>query len=386
MQEHQVNGASSNPIGERAQHLFEEQSRTLHWRLDRMFAVLMAFQWAAAILAALWVSPRAWVGAESQLHPHVWTAMLLGGIIALPAILLGLFRPSRVSTRHAIGVCQMLMGGLFIHLSGGRIETHFHVFGSLAFLAFYRDWRVLVSASAVVVVDHLARGFFWPQSIFGTALASDWRWLEHAGWVIFEDAFLILSCRQSIGEMSNLAERQAQLEATQGQIEATVQQRTAELMAQTEKLTRTTQELRASEAHTQAIIEAAVDGIIAVDEADNIRSCNSAAARLFGYPQADLIGRPASHFLTDRISRPNNQTPDGTGRPRPNALPREARGRRQDGAEFPLELSISALHGETGSLWMGILRDISERKEEETRRNVQFAVNRVLAESCVAST
>ena len=45
---------------------------------------------------------------------------------------------------------QSLMSALLIHLSGGRIETHFHIFGSLAFLACYRDWRVLVAASAVV--------------------------------------------------------------------------------------------------------------------------------------------------------------------------------------------------------------------------------------------
>ena len=42
----------------------------------------------------------------------------------------------------------MLTSALLIHLTGGRIETHFHVFGSLAFLAFYRDWRVLVPADA----------------------------------------------------------------------------------------------------------------------------------------------------------------------------------------------------------------------------------------------
>ena len=52
----------------------------------------------------------------------------------------------------------MLMGALLIHLTGGRIETHFHVFGSLAFLAFYRDWRVLVPATVVVALDHLLRG------------------------------------------------------------------------------------------------------------------------------------------------------------------------------------------------------------------------------------
>ena len=47
----------------------------------------------------------------------------------------------------------MLMSGLLIDLTGGRIETHFHIFGALAFLSFYRDWRVLVTASAVVAAE-----------------------------------------------------------------------------------------------------------------------------------------------------------------------------------------------------------------------------------------
>ena len=86
----------------------------------------------------------------------------------------------------------MLMGALLIHLTGGRIETHFHVFGSLAFLAFYRDWRVLVPATIVVALDHLLRGIFWPQSVYGVLVASQWRWLEHAAWVLFEDVFLVV--------------------------------------------------------------------------------------------------------------------------------------------------------------------------------------------------
>jgi len=76
-------------------------------------------------------------------------------------------------------------------LSGGRIETHFHVFGSLAFLAFYRDWRVLVPATIVVAADHALRGIFYPQSVFGILTASPWRWVEHACWVIFEDVILV---------------------------------------------------------------------------------------------------------------------------------------------------------------------------------------------------
>src|SRR5437870_7142752 len=95
----------------------------------------------------------------------------------------------------------MLMSALLIHLTGGRIETHFHVFGSLAILAFYRDWKVLISASVVVYLDHLLRGFFWPQSVYGVLAATTWRSLEHAGWVVFEVTFLIFSIRKSLSEM-----------------------------------------------------------------------------------------------------------------------------------------------------------------------------------------
>jgi PAS domain S-box-containing protein len=112
----------------------------------------------------------------------------------------------------------MLFSALLIHLTGGRIETHFHVFGSLAFLAFYRDWRVLVSATAVVAIDHMARGMFWPQSVFGVLTASQWRWLEHAGWVIFEDTFLFISIRQSLNEMKDVATRRARLEGLNAEL------------------------------------------------------------------------------------------------------------------------------------------------------------------------
>ena len=107
----------------------------------------------------------------------------------------------------------MLMGALLIYLTGGRIETHFHVFGSLAFLALYRDWRVLVPATIVVALDHMLRGIIWPQSVYGVLVASQWRWLEHAAWVIFEDVVLVMSCHRSIVEMRDTAERTAALEA-----------------------------------------------------------------------------------------------------------------------------------------------------------------------------
>jgi len=75
--------------------------------------------------------------------------------------------PGSSLTRHVIAVAQMLWSELLINLTGGQIETHFHVFGSLAFLAFYWDWRVLITATLVVAADHIVRGVWWPQSVFG---------------------------------------------------------------------------------------------------------------------------------------------------------------------------------------------------------------------------
>ena len=119
-----------------------------------------------------------------------WAAVFLGGAISSFPILLALLKPGRAPTRYVISVAQMLWSALLIHLTGGRIETHFHVFGSLAFLAFYRDWRVLIPATVVVAADHLLRGLFFPQSVYGVLDGSSWRWLEHAAWVVFEDVFL----------------------------------------------------------------------------------------------------------------------------------------------------------------------------------------------------
>src|SRR5262249_30890004 len=127
-------------------------------------------------------------------------------------------------TRQCIAVAQMLWSGLLIHLMGGRIETHFHVFGSLAFLAFYRDWRVLMTATLVVVADHWIRGMLWPQSVYGVLQAAGWRTLEHSGWVIFEDIFLFISIRQSLHELKQIALKQAELAARNEELHGYTQQ------------------------------------------------------------------------------------------------------------------------------------------------------------------
>jgi two-component system sensor histidine kinase/response regulator len=212
-----------------AEALFRAHMDHILRRTDRMFAGLLLFQWVAAVGVALWVSPLAWEGARSATHPHVWFALLLGGTITALPVVLALLRPGEALTRHCVAVGQMLMSGLLIHLTGGRIETHFHVFGSLAFLAFYRDWRVLITGSAVVALHHLLAGIFLPESVYGVLAASPWRTVEHAGWVVFEDIFLVGGCLASIREMKEIARRQALLEGTNDIVEARVIEQTGEL-------------------------------------------------------------------------------------------------------------------------------------------------------------
>lgn len=195
-----------------AEEKFAAHARAIHVRTDRMFALLMGLQWAGCMVMALVVSPRTWIGAESSIHPHVMMAVFGGAVLASLPVLLAVVQPGRLKTRMVIATSQILFSCLLIHFSGGRIETHFHVFGSLAFLAAYRDWRVLVPATVIVAIDHLVRGIWWPESVFGVATASEWRWLEHAAWVVFEDIFLLITIRQTVGEMKQLAHHTAHLE------------------------------------------------------------------------------------------------------------------------------------------------------------------------------
>jgi two-component system sensor histidine kinase/response regulator len=201
------------PSRPRAKELLEAHQNRIYAQTSRLFAILMTVQWVAGIAAALWISPRTWAGTASSVHIHLWAALFLGGGITILPVYLCLTRPCASSTRHVVAVCQMLMSALLIHLSGGRIETHFHIFGSLAFLAYYRDWRVLISATAVVAADHAVRGVYFPESVFGVLSASPWRWVEHTAWVAFEDAMLIPLCLRAKEEMREIAQRTADLEA-----------------------------------------------------------------------------------------------------------------------------------------------------------------------------
>ena len=334
----------------RAETLLAGYQNEIHKRTDRLFAWLMGAQWIAGIVFALYVSPLAWYGPVSRTHLHVWAAVTVGGVISLFPALLGLFRPGLPSTRYTIATAQMLMGALLIHLSGGRIETHFHVFGSLAFLAFYRDWRVLVPATVVVAADHIIRGAFWPESVYGVVVASQWRWLEHAAWVVFENVFLVASCHQSVVDMRHTAERTAALE------HEVYVRKEAELDA------------RNSRARNDAILEVALDCVVLMDETGRVAQFNPAAERTFGYTAAEAVGQDLAELVVPAEHRENHRSAVrqylASGEDRPNRRI-ELMAARKGGELFPVEVALAPICADGAPMFAGYMRDITERRHAE---------------------
>ncbi|HUY35857.1 MAG TPA: HD domain-containing phosphohydrolase [Pirellulales bacterium] len=211
-----------------ADDLVEEQLASMARRTDRMFAWLMGLQWIAAVTAVASFSPRAGEGVRAPLmNVDVEGAALFGGALACLPIFLAVVHPGGAVTRHVIAVAQVLWSALLIHLTGGRVDMQFHVFGSLAALACYRRWRVLLTATVAVALDHLCRGTGWPEATYGLVATGGWMTLERAGWVLFEVAFIGLSIRHSLIDMRRravsqelIAERTRELERACGQLKA----------------------------------------------------------------------------------------------------------------------------------------------------------------------
>ena len=117
-----------------------------------------------------------------------------------------------------------------------------------------------------------------------------------------------------------------------------------------------------TQAPFQALVEAAPDAMVIVDESGQIVLVNQQTERLFGYDRADLIGQTIEMLLPERLRhghmrhRGHYFTAPHT-RPMGNGM--ELVARRQDGSEFPVEISLSPLHTETGLLINSAIRDIA---------------------------
>jgi signal transduction histidine kinase len=223
-------------VDDRASELVAKRKSALHRSADRTFIVLGFVQWIAALGVAAWITPGTWIGETIYVDAQFSITVSLGGLLALIPYLMTRLFPAAPATRHLIAASQMGWSLLFIHLSGGRLETHFHIFGSLALLSFYRDWKLLLTATLVVAIDHGLRGAWWPMSVFGIESASPFRWIEHTAWILCADLFLALACARGNRLDDQLCRRQAELEQINKNVEQIVWSRTKDLKEANRKL------------------------------------------------------------------------------------------------------------------------------------------------------
>jgi two-component system sensor kinase FixL len=115
-----------------------------------------------------------------------------------------------------------------------------------------------------------------------------------------------------------------------------------------------------------SILEIVPDGMVVIDQRGIVHSFSAAAERMFGYAASEVCGGNVSMLMPT----PHRERHDdyiarylATGERRIIGLGRVVSGRRKDGSEFSIELSIGELHCDGRRMFTGFLRDLTERQQ-----------------------
>jgi PAS domain S-box-containing protein len=158
------------------------------------------------------------------------------------------------------------------------------------------------------------------------------------------------------------------LTARRAQAEEIAAQMTAEIRENEEQLRLSERQAQESAQFLQSIMDNAVDGIITIDEQGMVQSFNRAAEGIFGHAASAVLGRNVNMLMPE----PYRSQHDGylknyrdTGVKRIIGIGREVEGLRRDGSVFPLDLAVSRSEHGGQPLYIGLVRDITERKRVE---------------------
>lgn len=117
-----------------------------------------------------------------------------------------------------------------------------------------------------------------------------------------------------------------------------------------------------------AVMNTVLDGVLTIDRFGTIQSYNPAAERIFGYTPEEVMGKNVKMLMPN----PYHSEHDGylanyhaTGEKKVIGIGREVEAKRKDGSIFPMELGINEMHVQDQVMFVGTIRDISERKEAE---------------------
>src|SRR5271156_1511464 len=141
--------------------------------------------------------------------------------------------------------------------------------------------------------------------------------------------------------------------------------------------------LKNEEKRFENLLEAAPDAIIIVNGAGIIQIINAQTEKMFGYPRGQLVGMPVEILVPHSVHSKHSvyrtaysQAPQ----PRSMGAGLNLHGRRKDGTEFPVEISLSPIDTAEGTLISSSIRDVTERKKSESQWKETEQRFRVLVE------
>jgi PAS domain S-box-containing protein len=181
----------------------------------------------------------------------------------------------------------------------------------------------------------------------GTAFRSDYRFLARAGHVVWVH-----------GEARVVRDEQGRPMYLEGMAFDITEQKKAE------------EALRESNEQFRAVAETATTGIVSADRQGNITYFNPEAERIFGYAAAEMLGQPLENLMPARFQEAHQRGLQrflSTGESRVIGHTVELAGRRKDGSEFPIELSLATWKRGNNSFFTAIIADITQRKRAEKR-------------------
>ncbi|MGR9116622.1 MAG: PAS domain-containing sensor histidine kinase [Gammaproteobacteria bacterium] len=187
----------------------------------------------------------------------------------------------------------------------------------------------------------------------------------------------------TVNDITHRKQAEATIQSLNHRLQERVYSQTEELMRANQELQRNLQELACSkrellnrEAKLNAIFNAAVEGIITINENGTIESVNTSVTTIFGYEKEELIGQnikmlmPSQHrkrhddYLIDYLK---SNKPHIIGRVR------ELQGKHKDGQLVSIDLSVAEFDIDDKRYYTGLLRDVSERKRKEQKDKEHLA-------------
>jgi PAS domain S-box-containing protein len=276
-------------------------------------------RWINQLPLAAWVAAcSVVVGAVAYLWPASLPEMVVAGVFTRTAVLLN------------------VLGGLGFLAAAGWFVRRLARNGSAEDYAFLSLALLFGMAALLFVTSKLWDVNWWL-----------WHGLRLVGYLI------------ALGVVCwTYQQDQVQLQQLNEHLEESVSQRVAALQD--------------SEQYLRTILSTMLDGVLTIDAAGVIQSLNPATEQIFGYSSNELLG----HNIAVLMAEPDAQQRDEylhryqrTGMANVIGVGREVQGLRKDGSLFAMELTVCELHHQGRTLFLGMVRDITERRRIEMMKN-----------------